>query len=122
MGLALDYHLERHNLLASNVAHVDTPRYKPVDLARTTATPFAEVFQVALSRTNEGHMDVSSAQATNGRVFTDVSAGGGADGNFVSLDREAAKLTANQLRYDIVSVVVSSKLQGLSKAARDMKG
>lgn len=123
LGLALDYHLERHNLLASNVAHVDTPRYKPVDLARTTATsPFSEVFQVALARTNEGHMGVASAEATNGRVFTDVSAGGGADGNFVSLDREAAKLTANQLRYDIVSVVVSSKLQGLSKAARDMKG
>lgn len=123
LGMALDYHLERHNLLASNVAHVDTPRYKPVDLARTTATsPFEKVFQVALARTNETHMGLSSAEQANGRVFTDISAGGGADGNFVSLDREAAKLTANQLRYDIVSVLVSGKLQGLSKVARDMKG
>lgn len=123
LGQALDYHLERHNLLASNVAHVDTPRYKPVDLARTTATSqFGEVFKVALARTNDGHMDVSGAAAQNGRVFTDLSAGGGADGNFVSLDREAAKLTANQLRYDIVSVLVSSELSGLMKAATDMKG
>lgn len=123
LGQALDYHLERHNLLASNVAHVDTPRYKPVDLARTTATShFGELFQVALSRTDEVHMDVSAADKSNGRVFTDLSAGGGADGNFVSLDREAAKLTANQLRYDIVSVLVSSELQGLMKAATDMKG
>lgn len=123
MGQALDYHLERHNLLAANVAHVDTPRYKPVDLARTTATShFDQVFNVALSRTNEGHIGVSAAEKSNGRVFTDTSAGGGADGNFVSLDREAAKLTANQLRYDIVSVLVSSELAGLMKAATDMKG
>jgi flagellar basal-body rod protein FlgB len=123
LGQALDYHLERHNLLAANVAHVDTPRYKPVDLARTTATShFGEIFQVALSRTDQVHMDVSSVEKSNGRVFTDASAGGGADGNFVSLDREAAKLTANQLRYDIVSVLVSSELSGLMKAAQDMKG
>src|SRR5689334_19405025 len=31
---ALDYHMERHNLLVSNIAHVDTPGYRPVDLAR----------------------------------------------------------------------------------------
>lgn len=123
LSMALDYHLERHNLLASNVAHVDTPRYKPVDLARTTATSsFAEVFNVALARTNETHMTVPSTEQTNGRVFVDTSAGGGADGNFVSLDREAAKLTANQLRYDIVSVLVGSRLQGLSHVVKDMKG
>lgn len=123
LGQALDYHLERHNLLASNVAHVDTPRYKPVDLARTTAaSQFGEALQVALDRTHEMHMDVAAVQETNGRVFTDLSAGGGADGNFVSLDREAAKLTANQLRYDIVSVLVSSELQGLMTVATDMKG
>jgi flagellar basal-body rod protein FlgB len=123
LGQALDYHLERHNLLAGNVAHVDTPRYKPVDLARTTATSqFGQQLKVALARTDEVHMDVSAAAQSNGRVFTDLSAGGGADGNFVSLDREAAKLTANQLRYDIVSVLVSGELQGLMKAATDMKG
>lgn len=123
LGQALDYHLERHNLLAANVAHVDTPRYKPVDLARTTATSeFGEVFHVALNRTQERHLDVSTIENSNGRVFTDLTAGGGADGNFVSIDREAAKLTANQLRYDIVSVLVSGELQGLMKAATDMKG
>lgn len=123
LGRALDYHLERHNLLAANVAHVDTPRYKPVDLARTTTTPeFGDLLHVALSRTNEAHLDVSEGTQSNGRVFQDLSAGGGADGNFVSLDREAAKLAANQLRYDIVSVLVSAELNGLRNAATDMKG
>ena len=31
---ALDYHLERHTVLASNIAHVDTPGYHPHDLRR----------------------------------------------------------------------------------------
>lgn len=123
LGQALDYHLERHNLLAANVAHVDTPRYKPVDLARTTSSPeFGDLLHVALSRTNEGHLDVSEGTQNNGRVFQDLSAGGGADGNYVSLDREASKLAANQLRYDIVSVLVSTELNGLLRAATDMKG
>jgi flagellar basal-body rod protein FlgB len=43
---ALDFHMERHNLLASNLANVDTPRYKPVDLARVGDTDFAQVLSV----------------------------------------------------------------------------
>jgi flagellar basal-body rod protein FlgB len=123
LGQALDYHLERHNLLAANVAHVDTPRYKPVDLARTASSPeFGDLLHVALNRTNEGHLNVQEGTQSNGRVFQDLTAGGGADGNFVSLDREAAKLAANQLRFDIVSVLVSTELNGLMNAATDMKG
>jgi flagellar basal-body rod protein FlgB len=119
---ALDFHLERHNLLASNIAHVDTPGYKPNDLARTGEGGFEQAMQVALARTNEQHMNVGATDPLVGRVFQDLSAGGGADGNFVSLDREAGKLAANRLRYDIVSVLVKTQLDGLMRAATDGKG
>ncbi len=119
---ALDFHLERHNLLASNVAHVDTPGYKPKDVERTSHTAFGEALSVAMARSNPTHMNVGGGAGAEGRVFEDLSAGGGADGNYVSLDREAAKLAANQLRYDLVSVLVSSELKGLMSAAGDMKG
>ncbi|MEN9580386.1 MAG: hypothetical protein RJA70_3395 [Pseudomonadota bacterium] len=110
-------------MLASNIAHVDTPNYKPQDLARTSATSaFGEMLQVSMQRTNEAHVGSSGTTGEQGRVFTDTTAGGGADGNFVSLDREAGKLASNQLRYDIVSVVVSSRLSGLMNAAGDYKG
>ena len=52
----------------------------------------------------------------------DLSAGVGNDGNYVSLDREAAKLAANQLRFDTVSAIVSAELKQLSFAASDGKG
>ena len=122
LSYALDFHLERHNLLASNLANVDTPRYKPLDLARVGNDGFEQAMQVALARTDQRHMSVGGSDPLVGRVFQDLSAGGGADGNFVSLDRESGKLAANRLRYDMVSVLVKSQLDSLMKAANDGKG
>jgi flagellar basal-body rod protein FlgB len=124
---ALDYHLERHSVLASNVAHVDTPGYKPSDLARVDgadSASFDGVLDVAMARTNEGHLSVGNGAAADieGRTFQDLSAGVGNDGNYVSLDREAAKVASNQIRYDVVSAIVSAELRGMHFAATDAKG
>lgn len=121
---ALDYHLERHNVLSSNIAHVDTPEYRPHDLARVNAADFAALLTVEMERTAPGHLTSSAerTQSRNGRVFEDLTAGAGNDGNFVSLDRESAKLAANHLRYEVVSALAASKLKGLLYAANDGKG
>jgi flagellar basal-body rod protein FlgB len=121
---ALDFHLERHSVLSSNVAHVDTPGYKPSDLARVEDVDFNSVFSVELAKTQPGHLPGGQGNAgpLHGRVFEDLSAGVGNDGNYVSLDREAAKVAANQLRYDTVSAIVSAELRQLHFAAADAKG
>lgn len=121
LGQALDFHLERHNLLAGNIANVETPNFKPKDLARSGDPQFANIMEVAMSRTHSGHLVAGASEPMVGKVFEDSSAGGGADGNFVSLDRESGKLAANRLRYDIVSVIVKSQLSGLLSAASDGK-
>ena len=122
---SLDFHLSRHNVLASNIAHVDTPGFRPNDLARVEeAGSFASALGVAMERTSETHLaaDGAGPQAAPGRVFQDLTAGAGNDGNYVSLDREAAKLAANHLRFDVVSAIVSAELRQLSYAAGDAKG
>jgi flagellar basal-body rod protein FlgB len=124
---ALDYHLERHSVLASNVAHVDTPGFKPSDLARVDGSDgasFEGALSVVMRRTNEAHLSADNAGASEleGRTFQDLSAGVGNDGNYVSLDREAAKVAANQMRYDVVSAIVSAELRGMHFAATDAKG
>lgn len=122
---ALDYHLERHTVLSSNVAHVDTPGYHPHDLRRVdNVESFGSALSVAMERTNQAHFQTPNADAAalEGRIFKDDSAGAGNDGNYVSLDREAAKVAANQLRYDVVSAVVSAELSQLRFAATDAKG
>ncbi len=121
---ALDYHLERHSVLSSNVAHVDTPGFKPSDLARVDEGGFEAALGLALAKTSPGHLPGGGQGAgpVHGRVFEDASAGVGNDGNYVSLDREAAKVAANQLRYDTVTAIVSAELRQLHFAASDAKG
>jgi flagellar basal-body rod protein FlgB len=117
----LDYHLQRHNLLISNVTNVDTPGYIPKDLKRVEgADSFANALQVSMSRTSPGHMaGAPNATPTTGQVFEDPSAGAGNDKNAVSLDREAAKVAANNVRYDVVTTLVTAELGDLSFAASD---
>lgn len=118
---ALDYHLERHNLLLTNVAHVDTPGYVPKDMTRAEGASFASALETNLRRTDPRHLSGSSTTVASGRVFEDPSAGAGNDKNFVSLDREAAKIASNQIRYDIISAITAAQLDGLQSAATDFR-
>jgi flagellar basal-body rod protein FlgB len=124
LHFALDYHLERHNVLSSNIAHVDTPGYHPNDLERVEPVNFENVLNVEMLRTSSMHVasPADAGSVTTGRTFEDLSAGVGQDGNYVSLDREASKVAANHLRYDVVSAVVSAELKQLAFAANDGKG
>lgn len=119
---ALDYHLERHSILAANIAHVDTPGYVPRDLARVPSVDFAQTFRVAVATTNPFHLHAGSLGGpSSGRVFEDRWEGAGSDHNFVSLDREAAKLSANQVRYDVTTAIITAELAQLSFAAHDAR-
>lgn len=114
----LDYHLERHNLLASNLAHLDTPNYTPLDLARS----FEGKMHVALGATNAQHLASTTTTGGGSRVIEDPVASTGGDGNGVDLDHETVKITSNQLRYDMLAQLASSELQTLSWSANDGKG
>jgi flagellar basal-body rod protein FlgB len=116
----LDYHLSRHNLLVSNLAHVDTPSYKPVDLQRAGAT-FDATLQLALVATDPSHLGVEAGTPSKEpyKVIEDPGAAAGADGNGVSVDREAVKIAANQVRYETLASLVTNELSGLEWAATD---
>lgn len=113
----LDYHFARHNLLTSNLAHVDTPGYRPKDLERRAG--FEGALSTALEATDPRHFG-APAQADKGfRVFLDRGATPGLDGNAVSVDREAAKIAANNIRYEALATLVSGNLSSLLWAVND---
>ena len=114
----LDYHLARHNLLASNLAHLDTPGYTTVDLQRGK---FEGALHVALGATNGAHLPGSTHTEQGFRVVSDPKVGPGGDGNGVDLDHETVKIASNQLRYDMIAQLASSELASLSWAANDGK-
>lgn len=114
----MDYHLARHNVLTANLTQVDTPGYRPLDLARVS--PFQGQLRVELARTASGHLaGRAPAAPATARLIPDPTAPAGADGNAVSVDREAVKIASNQLRYDALATLVSASLSGLAWAASD---
>jgi len=110
---ALSFHRERHTVLAGNVANLDTPGYRPIDLNRTSPTEGTR-----LEVTQEGHI-AASAATTQVSTFDDGGALQGADGNAVSLERELAKIDANRTRYATTAELTSRRLAMLRYAAGD---
>ncbi len=120
---AMSYHLERHNVLASNVANLDTPGYRPLELTRDVGA--AERFgSLLLQRTHANHVAGSRgavpAGTPNTRVERVIQPAN--DGNAVSLEREMAKVAANDLRYQTVGRLVKQQMGMLRYAASDAQG
>ncbi len=116
---ALNYHLSRHNLLTSNLAHVDTPNFKAQDLYRGDS--FRSVLDVQMQVTDTQHLG-GSVKPTDWTVKVDPNAPISPDGNSVSLDREAVKIASNNLRYDAITTMIRKRLENLTWAARDGRG
>lgn len=116
LRVGLDYHLARHNLLTSNLAHVDTPGFKPKDLERRTS--FEGSLKAALVATDARHFGAGAVDK-GFRIISDIGAAPGLDGNSVSIDRESVKIAANNIRYETISTLVGNELSSLSWAAND---
>lgn len=115
---ALDYHLRRQNVLASNLANVDTPNFRPMDLVRVEDEEAPR--NVALVATSEGHF-VGTPLESGERLVSvqDGAVEAGGDGNSVSLEHELAKVSANDLRYQGAAKLVARRLAALRYAAND---
>ncbi|MCS6915109.1 MAG: flagellar basal body rod protein FlgB [Myxococcales bacterium] len=113
---SLDYHQDRHILLTSNIANVDTPGYRPVDLGLVPAPPAGEL---RLVQTHARHIDPQDHPPLI-VPFEDPSPSPGNDQNAVDLDRELVKIAANTIRYETASELVARRLALLRYAAGDL--
>jgi flagellar basal-body rod protein FlgB len=116
---ALDYHLERHNVLSSNVANVDTPGFRPMELVRERSGEGASG-ALAMQVTAAGHMALGGSAAEDTlSVAEERVVNPGNDENSVSLEHELSKLGANHLGYETAARIVQQRLAGLRYAAGD---
>lgn len=122
MHRALDFHLERHSVISSNVANVDTPGFRPQELLRADDGDGSS--PRALATTDSAHFKVSGGELAGllTESTVDTTVGAGLDGNSVSLEREMSKLAANDLRYDGAVKIVNANLAMLRYAANDGSG
>jgi flagellar basal-body rod protein FlgB len=115
---SLDLFVRRHGLIAQNVAHIDTPGYRPQDLDFARALESAFVERAPKPAHHPGHLPLNSP-LEDGEVVTDETTPPGRDGNAVDIDRETARLAQNSLRYETALRVLDRKLSLLKYAATD---
>ena len=128
---ALDLRLERHNLLASNLANANTPGFTPRDLD----------FAQAMSRAQNTLPEAPEAPGTMGEASALLEPGGvaspavglpgssagpashlptaGFDGNRVDADQAMVALAENAVQYGASAQAVNKKLAILLYAAND---
>ncbi|MGB8011546.1 MAG: flagellar basal body rod protein FlgB [Terriglobales bacterium] len=100
----LDLSASRHQVIAANLANIDTPGYRTRDLR-----PFA------------GEMERAMAGESADASFTPVTHELGGllerpDGNNVSVERESLLLAQNQLRFQVAVQFLKAEFHRLSSA------
>ena len=112
LGKAADAAWLRNDVIANNMANVDTPGYKRQDV------DFESQLKQALRNTRYKSVDarvgdIQSSELTP-RVYTD-SAGFSyrLDGNNVDIDTESVELAANQIKYNGLVTSINQEFSNL---------
>jgi flagellar basal-body rod protein FlgB len=102
---ALTLHQKRHEVVASNLANVETPGFRARELD----------FKAALAEAFEEKADATAA-TERAEVVEDASAPIRADGNTVDLDLQMAKLSWNGGRYVALAKILGLRVALLRQA------
>ena len=105
---SLDLRLKRQELLASNMANVDTPNYQPVDLAFDGALAQAmedgDLAAGGMHRTDASHVTGDTGQDfAPSEVLERPDVVNSLDGNGVDLDKELTRFAENKSRFEVTA-------------------
>lgn len=104
----LDVSSIKHKVIANNIANVNTPGYKKMEVS------FADQLEKAV---NEGSMNkFDTLQPKIVISKEDKSETGRNDGNNVDMDKEVSSLVKNTLSYSIYTQLLAKKYEGIKSA------
>ena len=112
----------QHRVLSSNIANMDTPNYKAVELAVAEEINGSQdsAPSIQLVQTQPGHLPLKHDPTDHLKLKAakppEFSLRG--DGNTVDLDRTMGKLAENTLLYKTAAQIISQKFSGLKNAIR----
>ena len=114
----------RQKYIANNIANVDTPGYKALDLPEAE---FRRALAEAVQRRSAvgGALDLAGSGKVRvggfGPEFTPVSSGGHVrvDGNDVSMDLELAKMSKNAMEFQLAARILASRFRFLGTVLRE---
>ena len=114
---ALDRTARRSAVVASNLANVDTPGYRAMDV--DFGPPPAPAGSLEVARTEAGHLGGAPGRAAPGRIIPAPADRLRADGSTVDVDREMTLLAALQGRYQEAAEMIRKRFALLVYAATD---
>ena len=109
---ALDYRSIRQDMIASNIANVDTPFYRPKDvnfeqyLARENKKIFGSgerSYKLELAKTSKEHLDSRRIKPDSATMFWRDGHLAKNDGNSVDLDVETSEIGKNSTMYQALT-------------------
>jgi len=116
LAQAMDYRAARQDMIASNIANVDTPYYKPRDIhfEDALAAKKEEIFQqngahtLKMATTNKQHLQAKEEHSSMrpSLYFRDGHMARN-DGNSVDLDVETTEMSKNSIMFN--ALVMASK-------------
>ncbi|MEW6269009.1 MAG: flagellar basal body rod protein FlgB [Thermodesulfobacteriota bacterium] len=107
LGAALDLYHARHRVIGQNLANVETPGYRALDLD----------FGSALERAFDGAADDAAPPEPVVDLLSPVKI----DGNSVDLELETTRLAENSLRIVALSRILARKYAGLKEAIAELR-
>ncbi|MDR2820911.1 MAG: flagellar basal body rod protein FlgB [Desulfovibrio sp.] len=124
VGKVMDMQLQRQNIIVSNLANIETPNYKPREIA------FENELQAALgldmrgrvSTTSNGHMPATFNPENFGPEWSKQFKPRQIHGeDRVNLDKEMTKHAKTQLHYSALTQIMTKTFEGLSTVITDGK-
>ncbi len=121
----IDFQYDRHTVLATNIANIDTPGYKGNDLRFSDELKKAASSKgsMSLKKTNEKHLPLKTGElkGVTHRLVPSSGTVHRLDGNTVDLDKKMAKLAENSLYYNTAVQILSKKLGSIRTAVSEVR-
>ncbi len=111
----LDYRYQRAKVISSNIANADTPGYKPRELLFEKYLK-EEIPPLPLKKTDPRHIDPYYPPPKFKEIVVENPPG--YDKNKVNLDEELAKLTDNNLAYQVLSQMLMKNIEEMKTSIK----
>ncbi|MCB5309532.1 flagellar basal body rod protein FlgB [Yersinia massiliensis] len=116
---ALQLLSQRQDILASNIANVDTPGYLARDidfsqqLKNAVENNIKTTGDVSLTLTSGKHIPAIPPSINNDQLLYRIPDQPSADGNTVDMDRERVNFADNTIKYQTSLTILSSQLKNM---------
>jgi flagellar basal-body rod protein FlgB len=115
---ALKLRANRAELLASNIANVDTPNYKARDIDFKRTLSMASKNSGEMMTTNSRHITSSGTSKMGAEILYRNPTQPSLDGNTVDLNTERSAFLENSMMYQASLRFLNGKISGLTTAIR----